>query len=138
MIIIKLFFYAPVFSSHTFVATQTPLSVFFCGSKQLSSFSRILFCNRCETNFTFQEVLELTPIRFFGIQCERVLAFSFQSRIVAPQVPVTTCNSFFFFSLRFTHTLLQTVVDTRSISDNQRRTVISFSFADSLQGLSLI
>ena len=53
-------------------------------------------------------------------------------------MPVSAFNSSSFFGLSFTHTFLQTVVDTRSISDNNRRSVVSFSFANSFQSLSLI
>lgn len=58
------------------------------------------------------------PIRFFRVKHEWILAFFFQ-RVETPQVPVTAFYSLSLFSLALTHTCLQTVVDTRSVSDNQ-------------------
>ena len=53
-------------------------------------------------------------------------------------MPVTAFNGSLFFSLRLAHAFLQTVVDTRSVGDDQRRTVVSLGFAQSLQRLSLV
>src|SRR5699024_6423735 len=43
-----------------------------------------------------------------------------------------------FFFLALTHTCFQTMVDTWSVSDNQRWSRICFSFTDSFQSLSLV
>ncbi|GAE16237.1 hypothetical protein JCM6292_2639 [Bacteroides pyogenes JCM 6292] len=53
-------------------------------------------------------------------------------------MPVTACNRFGFFFLALTHTGFQSVADTRSVSDDERRTRICFGFADGFQCLSLI
>ena len=50
-------------------------------------------------------------------------------------MPVSAFNSSSFFGLSFTHTFLQAVVDTRSISDNNRRSG-RVSFANSFSSLS--
>ena len=43
-----------------------------------------------------------------------------------------------FFLLSLAHAGFDTVVDTRSVSDDQRRSVVCFCFADSLESLSLV
>ena len=64
-----------------------------------------------------EEVLEAFPLRFLRVECEWVLAFFFESWVVTPQVPVTAFYCSCFFSLCLAHTLLQTVVDTWSVSN---------------------
>ena len=109
----------PALSGHALVAAQTPLRIVLSCLEQLSSLGGILFHHRSETNLALQIILELAPIRLLAVERERVLALSLQSRIVTPQVPVATLNGSLLLSLRLTHTFLQTVVDTGSISDNQ-------------------
>ena len=128
----------PLRAEHAEVALVTPLSVLLSGGEELVCLFRELLCNRSETNLTLEVVLELIPLRLFGVERERVLAFSLELRVVTPEVPVTALNSFGFFGLRFTHTCFQTVVDTRSVSDDERRSRISLRLADSLEGLSLV
>ena len=79
-------------------------------------------------------------MRLLRVECERVLALLSQLWVVTPQVPVTALNGTAFLSLRTTHATLdlQTVVDTRSVGDDERRSGISLCLADSLQTLSVI
>ena len=120
------------------IALIAPFSIFFGGIEEFFSLCRILFHNRSIANLAFEEVFKFAPIRLFAIEREWVFTLSLEHRIVSPQVPVSTFNCSLFFGLRFTHTGFKTVVDTRGISDDKRRTRISLSFAHSLKALSLV
>ena len=69
-----------------------------------------------------------------------MLTFLSKSGVVTPQVPVTALNSLLLLGLALTHTALglQTVVDTWSVSDDDRRSVPSLSLADSLESLCVV
>ena len=53
-------------------------------------------------------------------------------------MPVTCCNCSLLFGLSQVHTTLDTMVDTRSVCDNDGRTRIAFSFYESLHTLVVI
>ncbi len=89
-------------------------------------------------NLTEQELLEVVPVGSLAVESEGVLTLELCVGVVAPQVPVTTFYSALFLFLAATHTGFDTVVDTGRVSDDQRRTVVSLSLADSLEGLSLV
>ena len=74
----------PSCTQHSQVALVTPLSVLLSGSEELVCLFRELLCYRSEANLTLQVILELIPLRLFGVELERVLALSLEFRIIAP------------------------------------------------------
>ena len=70
---------------------------------------------------------------FFGIQGEGVLAFCRQSGIVTVQLPISAFDGFLHLVHRARH--IYAVVDAGSVSDDQRRSFISFGFFQSFQQL---
>ena len=84
--------------------------------------------------------MELVPVGFLAVHLEGILAFLGQCGIVAPQVPVTAFYSLSFLGLALTHTALGTesVVDTGSVSDDERRSVPCLGLADGLETLALV
>ena len=85
-----------------------------------------------------QEVVELAPVWLLGVEAERVLAFLDEGGVEAPEVPVAAFDGLALLGLALAHTGLQTVVDTGSVGDDDAGTVPSLSFADSLEGLSVV
>ena len=83
----------PLLTSKTAVVVVAPLCVVFSGSEEFGCFFGVLFHYRCVTNFAFEEVFKFIPVRLFAVESEGVFAFSFESWVVAPEVPVTACNS---------------------------------------------
>ena len=59
----------PCSAEHSEVALVTPLSVLLSGGEELVCLFRELFCYRSETNLTLEVVLELIPLRLFGVVC---------------------------------------------------------------------
>ena len=59
----------PSGTQHSEVALVTPLSVLLSGGEELVCLFRELFCYRSETNLTLEVVLELIPLRLFGVVC---------------------------------------------------------------------
>ncbi len=53
-------------------------------------------------------------------------------------MPVAASNGISLFLLTLAHAFLQSVVDTRSVGDDKRRTVVSLRLADGLQRLCLV
>ncbi len=51
-------------------------------------------------------------------------------------MPVASVNSLLFFGLRVSH--VDTVVDTRSVADKERRSVVAFRFRDSVEELLFV
>ena len=89
------------------------------GGEEFVGLLRELLCYGSEADLTLEVVLELIPLWLFGVELERVLAFGFEFRIISPEVPLTSFNSLSFLGLALTHTSFQTVVDTRSVSDDE-------------------
>ena len=56
------------------------------GGEELVGLFRELLCYGSEADFTLEVVLELIPLRLFGVERERVLAFCLEFRIIAPEV----------------------------------------------------
>lgn len=81
----------------------------------------------CETNLSLEEVLELGPVWLLGVESERILSFGLEGWVVPVEVPVTAVNGKFLLLLAQTHTSLQTVVDARSVGDDQGWTVVGLS-----------
>ena len=129
---------APLLLSQTAVVVVAPLSVLLGGGEQFGCFCRVLLHYRCVTDFALEEVFEGIPIRLLAVECERILAFKFEGRIVAPQMPVAASYGVGLFLLGLAHTGFDTVVDTRSVGDDDRRSVVGFGLADGLQSLSLV
>ena len=77
----------PSSAEHAEVGFVTPLSVLLSGGEELVCLFRELLCYRSEANLTLEVVLELIPLRLFGVERERVLAFCLEFRIIAPEVP---------------------------------------------------
>ena len=73
----------------------------------------------CETHLAFEEVLELGPVGFLAVEGERVLVRAFESGVVAIEVPVAAFDCELLFFLAETHAGLETVVDTRSVGDDE-------------------
>ena len=74
---------------------------------------------RVVTNLTQDEVLELAPVGLLRVEVEAVLASLFLGGVEAPEVPVTAVDGELLFHLGVTHTDLDAVVDTRSVTDDQ-------------------
>jgi len=89
------------------------------------------------TYLAHDELTELGEVGFCAVEMEAVLTCFFLFGVEVPEVPVTASNSHLLFVLGATHTDLDTVVDTGSVADDERRTMISFSFFDDLEVLSL-
>ena len=53
-------------------------------------------------------------------------------------MPVSALYSCFLLFLRVTHALADAMVDTGSVSDDDRGSVVSFCLADCLEGLSVV
>ena len=83
-------------------------------SKQLLSSFRICSLQRVVTNLAVQELHQILG-RSLGIQGELGLC----CRVEPEQMPVTRLNSQLFLCLSLAHTLLDTMVDTRSVSNDQ-------------------
>ena len=77
----------PCRSQHSEVALVAPLSVLLGGGEELVGLLRELLCYGSEADLTLEVVLELIPLRLFGVELERVLAFCLEFRIIAPEVP---------------------------------------------------
>ena len=111
----------------------------------LCSFLRSLeqsFCSLREcsgqtavTCLVVQEILIRTVARL-GCQSERILALCLELRIEGEEVPVTCCYCFLHLILAVVHTTLYTVQLTWSVTDDQRRSVVSLSLSDNLDSLS--
>ena len=104
--------------SHAYIALIASLSHLLASIEEVSSFSGILLHYGCEAYLTFEEVLEALPLRLLRVECEGVLALSLECGVEAPEVPVAACYGSSLLGLCFTHTLLQAVVDTGSVSDD--------------------
>ena len=62
-------FILPSGTQHTQVALVTPLSVLLSGGEEFVGLFRELFCYGSEANLALQVVLELIPLRLFGVLC---------------------------------------------------------------------
>ena len=74
---------------YTQVRLVTPLGVGLGGFEEFGGFGRVLLHHTREANLTFQEVGELRPVRFFGVDLELILAFRLRQQIVLPVVVMT-------------------------------------------------
>ena len=88
-------------------------------------------------DFALQEGLVIAG-RLLGIEREGVLAFGLEGRIEAVQVPVAALDGILLLLLGNGHAALDAMVDARRIGDDDRRSVIGFSFGDGLEGLGLV
>ena len=59
----------PLRAEHAEVGFVTPLRILLSGGEEFVCLLRELLCYRCETNLTLQVVLELIPLRLFGVVC---------------------------------------------------------------------
>ena len=59
----------PLRAEHAEVGFVTPLSVLLSGGEELVCLFRELFCYRSEANLTLEVILELIPLRLFGVVC---------------------------------------------------------------------
>ena len=98
--------------SHSQVGAVTPLRILPCSLEQLVSLTGEGLDQLRVAHLSQQEVAELTPVRLLAVQLERVLPFIFQSRVIAPEMPVTALYSSFLFRLSGTHSPFQSVTDT--------------------------
>ena len=87
--------------------------------EQLLGFGREGLQQAVVTDLAHDEVLELAPVGFLAVQVEAVLTGLFLGRVETPQVPVTALDSLSLFVLGTAHTNLDSVVDTRSVADDQ-------------------
>ena len=85
---------APIRREHPLIRAVPPFGVVLGGLEEFGGFGRELLHHRREAHFTFQEVLELIPLRLFRVKAERVLALGFQLRVVTPQMPTGSPKSF--------------------------------------------
>ena len=72
-----LIYILPSRSQHSEVALVAPLSVLLSCCKELVCLFRELLCYRSEANLALEVVLELIPLRLFGVPPERVLPSAF-------------------------------------------------------------
>ena len=84
---------APLLLGETAVVVVTPLSVCLGGCEEFGSFGGILLHYGSVAYLTLEEVVELIPLRLFGVERERILALFLKRGIVAPEMPVATFNS---------------------------------------------
>ncbi len=91
---------------------------------------RISTLQRVVTYFAHDEVF-IGIRRSLGIQSERIVI----GRVESEVSPVSCLCSQTFFLNGLAHALLDAVVDTRSISEDEGRSVVSFRFVDSLDSL---
>ena len=81
--------------------------------------------------------MELRPVGLLRVEYERILALLLELGVVVPQMPVTACDSLLADSLRTRHTTLDTVVDTRSVGNDKRRSGICLGFLQHVEQLVL-
>ena len=84
--------------------------------------------------------MELAPVGLLRVERERVLVLFDEGGVETPQVPVAALHSFLLLGLALAHATLglQTVVDTRSVSNDDRRAVPCLGLADGLQALCVV
>lgn len=118
----NLYFLAPVFLALADIALVAKLGHVLARLEEFLTFIWICLENREETDFAAEEVLELSPVWDLGVERERILAFLCQLRIISPEMPVTALNGIGLLCLTASHATLnlQTVVDTRSVGDDER------------------
>ena len=87
------------------------------------------------TGFTEQEFL-ITCGRILTVERERIGFRSDEFGVIPVEVPVTCVDSLLLFELRVAH--VDTVVDTRSVADDERRSVVIFGFDDRVEELLLV
>src|SRR5690554_2866061 len=97
---------------HTEVGTVSPLCILSGSIKQFISLTREGLDQLRVAHLSQQEVAEPTPIGFLAVKLEGVLTLLLQTRVVAPQVPVTAIHGCLLFRLCSTHSLFQPVADT--------------------------
>ena len=95
---------------------------------------RILLLEGSVTYFACQEV-HVVLLSGLAVQSELLAA---AGGVESEQIPVTGINSQLLFILNLGHTLADTMVDTRSVSDDQGRSGISLCLGDGLDSLVLI
>ena len=76
--------------------------------------------------------------RLSAVYGQRILAFFCKLRIISEKVPVSGEHRMFHFSHRLVHACLYTVIDARSVSYDQRRSVITLGFSYGFEGMSRI
>ena len=121
--------------SHFFVACITCLAEFLGLSIECFSGVWMSLSKGCIAGFALEEVFELIIIWFLGIEDEWVLTFLSEFWVVSPEVPVAAIHSFLDMGLSDAHTLADTVVDARSVSDDEGWTLICFCFFDGFDSL---
>ena len=108
-----------LFASQTDIGAVADLGELFGQAEEFGSLLWEELVEGSETNLTLQEVLEFGPVWLLGIESERILAFCLESRIVPVEVPLAAIDGELLLLLAQTHSSLETVVDTRSIGDDQ-------------------
>ena len=110
------------------------LSLLFC-------FSEESFCSIGEglnetavTSFALDEV-DIACGGSLAIDGERVFTGFLLSRVVTEELPVACFNSLLHFLLAVSHTTLNTVHFARCITDDNGRTIVSFSFCKRFESL---
>ena len=126
------------FACKTLVSVKSDLREFLCLGQKFTCFGREHLVQGCESDFTLQEVLELAPVRFLAVEGERILSFCLECRIVPVEMPVTAVDCEFLFLLAQTHACFQTMVDTWSVSDDERRSVVRLCFFQRIEELCRI
>ena len=74
---------------------------------------------RTVADLTFDELLELAPVRLLAVEGEGILAFLGESGVEAVQMPVTALYGELLLSLALAHAVAQTVVDAGRVGDDQ-------------------
>ena len=92
---------------------------------------------RVVAHLAHNEVAELAPVGFLGIQVEAVLAIFLFGGIVVPEMPVAALDGFLLLVLRAAHTNLDTVVDAGCVADDERRAVVGLGLLDDVEVLGL-
>ena len=118
--------------SQLLVAFVSFLSFFLVDSEELFSNLRLSLSKLSVSVFAEEEFLVIGG-SFFAVEGERILALLCEGRIVSVELPVTCRNCLLLFDLAVGH--IDTVVDTRSVADDEGRTVISFCF---LEGIDVL
>ena len=104
-------------------------------SVKFRSFVREEFGERFEADFSVKEFLRIAG-RFLAVKLERILSFLSEFRIESVKRPLSCFDCEFLFVLAVRH--VNTVVDARSISDDERRSVVFLCFGHSLYKLVVV
>ena len=120
-----------------YIRLITPLSILLGSLEELLGLGREGLLKRGVAHLLHQEVAELTPVGLLRVEDEWVLTLSLELWVVVPEVSVATLHSLLTYGLCAGHTALDTVVDTRSVGDDERWAWVCLSLLKHVEELLL-